>query len=82
MKNKHKNFRFFDFGDSVLDRITIVKTNTRRQARTNIYYECIASCLTGVSFFTHGECELGEHLGKELQFNELTKELQDKLNNY
>lgn len=83
MATKIKDLRFFDSGlNSSLDRITIVLMNTKVTKSSGVYYDCIGSCWTGISVFTHCDCQLGEHLGKELQFSELSTELQNRIKEY
>lgn len=74
-----KNVTIYDNEGESLGRITIVFDDRKQR---NGMYECLSCCETGNSVFIHDVCQKGEHLGKEVKFEDLAIELQNKLNNY
>lgn len=81
LEKKLKQIAIYDNGGKTLDRYTIVLLNTKRKLSV-IWYDCIGSCATGNSVFMHSNCNRGRHLGKRVDFKELTPELQKKLEAY
>lgn len=80
-----KNVTIYDNGGKTYDRITIVFLDTKSKPLYcgRFYdYECIGSSETGDGFFQHSNCQRGPHLGKKINFSDLSPELQNKLNNY
>jgi hypothetical protein len=72
----------YDNGGKTLDRYTIV-VNQRRRERIGYkwFYDCIGSSENGKGVFTWSECILGKHLGAKIKLEDLSKELQEKIQN-
>ena len=70
---------YYNGGES-LDCYTIVMDVRRKEARTGKYlYECIGTSESGLDIFCWSECMVGRHLGKKVQFEDLSLELQNKI---
>ena len=80
-----KNVVIYDNGGKTLDRITFVFLNTAEYdifgTRLNTY-ECLCTCYTGVSFWSHSYCQRGKHLGSLIGFKDLSENLQKRFENY
>lgn len=70
----------YDNGGKTLDRYTIVTTERHRKSG-RWFYECIGASENGLGVFMWGECILGRHLGKKVQLEGLSKELQNRIIN-
>lgn len=83
--DKKTNISIYDNEGKTFDRITIVLNNTKQKPLFGgkyYDYECIAASLTGSGFFLTSSCQKGRHLGKKINFSQLTQELQNKIKNY
>lgn len=69
---------FYDNGGKTFDRITIVIKGTEK----NGLFECIGSSGDGIGYFTHSQCNKGNHLGRKVKAKDLDKYLQGKLRHY
>jgi len=70
----------YDNGGKTLDRYTIVTNNRVSQKHNGKYtYDAIAASENGLGVFLWCQCIRGKHLGKKIQFNELSTELQNKV---
>lgn len=79
-----KNLQIYDNGGISLDRYTIFKARerfSRFDRYGNKLYNGIGSCETGNGFYLHIEAAKGPHLGKRVKFEDLDKELQNRLRN-
>ena len=79
-----KNLQIYDNGGISLDRYTIFKARerfSRFDRYGNKLYNGIGSCETGNGFYLHIEAMKGPHLGKRVKFEDLDKELQNRLIN-
>ena len=71
------NIVVYDNGGKTLDRYTIVDLNSwRYDTEYKRRYDCISASTTGAGVFLHTDCNRGRHLGKKIQFSELSEELQ------
>jgi hypothetical protein len=72
----------YDNGGKTLDRYTIV-VNQRRRERIGYkwFYDCICSSENGLGVFMWGDCTRGKHLGAKIKLEDLSKELQEKIQN-
>lgn len=80
-----KNISIYDNGGKTIDRITFVFLESKNQdifGSRYYNYECLCTSLNGTSFFQHSNCQIGKHLGKKIEFKDLSKELQNKINTY
>ena len=71
----------YDNGGKTLDRYTIVTTIKRKHRDGHWLYNCICSSENGLGVFMWGECMVGRHLGKKIQLEDLSKELQQRIKN-
>ena len=61
----------YDFGDSTLDRYTIVINKSFKIPRSGVrLYDCISASENGAGVFTWCHCQLGKHLGKKIKLEE------------
>ncbi len=79
-----KNLQIYDNGGISLDRYTIFKARekfSRFDRYGNKLFMGISASETGCGVFMYIEAAKGPHLGKRVDFNELDKELQNRLRN-
>lgn len=76
---KTKDLTIYDNGGESFDRITVVFNNTKRKEGNLNFYNAIGSCETGKTFYQHTTAQKGKHLGKKIQFFELSDELQKRI---
>ena len=70
----------YDFGDSVLDRYTVVIDNYFKIPKSRVrVYDCISASENGAGVFTWCSCQLGKHLGKKIKLEDLSIELQNMI---
>lgn len=71
----------YDNGGKTLDRYTIVDLDTKHINRItrDIVYDAVSASETGAGVYLHIECMRGRHLGKKIEFYQLSKELQSEL---
>ena len=74
-----KNISIYDNGGKTFDRFTVIFNDIKRATKYGILYECIIASETGSEFFLHTEAIKGRHLGKKIDFSELSLPLQNKL---
>ena len=74
-----KNISIYDNGGKTIDRITVIFNDKKRVTKDGILYECISASETGSGFFLHSEGMKGKHLGKKIDFSNLSLPLQNKL---
>ena len=74
-----ENISIYDNGGKTIDRITVIFNDRKIATKDGILYECIATSETGSGFFLHSEAMKGKHLGKKIDFSELSLPLQNKL---
>lgn len=78
-----RHLTIYDNQGETFDRITIVFNNEKLSKQNGRYlYEAIGASETGTGFFQHTRAIKGKHLGRKVQFQNLTKELQNKLREY
>lgn len=78
----YKNVSIYDNGGKTLDCITVIFNNTKRTTKEGYIYDCLACSHSGSDFFQHSTAMKGKHLGKKIAFENLSQELQKKLNTY
>lgn len=84
-KKQINNLAIYYNQRQTFDEITIVLLNTKQKSILSNHrynYECLCASYTGDSFFQHSYCQRGKHLGKKIQFQELSKALQNRITNY
>lgn len=81
-KINYKNVSFYDNGGITLDRITVIFNDSKRITKDGCIYDCLACSYTGNGFFLHCNAMKGKHLGKKVSFDNLSTELQKRLNTY
>ena len=74
-----KNITIYDNGGKTLDRITVIFDKEKIQTKDGILYNCIVASETGSGIYQHSEAMKGRHLGKKIDFSELSLPLQNKL---
>ena len=74
-----ENLTIYDNGGKSFDRITIIFNDQKRKTKDGILYEAIGSSETGSGFYQHTEAMKGRHLGKKIQFKDLSIELQNRI---
>ena len=74
-----KNLSIYDNGGKSYDKITVIFNDRKRATKYGVIYECIISSENGIAFYQHSEAMKGRHLGKKIDFSELSLPLQDKL---
>lgn len=80
MSKKLKVIAVYDNSGKTLDRYTIV-VNIRRRERIGYkwFYDSISASENGLGVFMWGECIRGKHLGKKIKLENLSQELQNKI---
>lgn len=78
-----KNLQIWDNGGKSFDRYTIFKAREHfvKYWYKNKLFDAIGSCKTGNGFYLHIEAAKGPHLGKRVKFEDLDKQLQNRLIN-
>lgn len=75
-----KVIAIYDNGGKTLDRYTIVTNNRVSPKHYGRYtYDAISASENGLGVFMWVQCIRGNHLGKKIQFESLSKELQAKI---
>lgn len=69
---------YYDNGGKTYDRITVIFDDTKNGNT----YDCLACSYTGEGFFEHSTAMKGRHLGRKVQFSDLSDELQRRLTSY
>ena len=69
---------YYDNGGKTYDRITVIFDDTKN----GDIYDCLGCSYTGEGFFQHSTAMKGRHLGKKVQFSDLSDELQRRLTSY
>lgn len=74
------NITIYDNGGKTLDRYSVVLNNYRRKSTVNgntvTLYECLSLNEAGNGFSQFCEAVKGRHLGKKVNFNELSEATQ------
>ena len=69
-----KNLNVYDNGGKTLDRYTAVFLKSKYKVQGQWWYDCLGMSTDPFNGFgQHGQCQLGRHLGKKIDFNELPK---------
>ena len=74
-----RKLAIYDNGGETLDRYTIVNLSTKERDifGSRFYtYEAIAASKLGLGVYLHIHCQRGKHLGKKIEFRELSEGLQ------
>lgn len=76
-----KNLIIYDNGGESIDRYTIINKydRTGRKAGSLYEYNCIGSSINGRGFFIWTTCYRGRHLGKQVKFEDLNNDLQERI---
>ena len=74
-----KNISIYDNGGKTIDRITVIFDKEKRQTKDGILYNCIVASETVSGIYLHSEAMKGKHLGKKIDFSNLSLPLQNKL---
>lgn len=75
-----KNLTIYDNGGETYDRITVIFNDTKKPCLFGgVEYEAIAASETGRGFYQHTIAQRGKHLGKKINFNNLSLPLQNKI---
>ena len=74
-----KNISIYDNGGKSYDRITVIFNKEKRQTKDGIIYNCVVASETGNGIYLHSEAMKGRHLGKKIDFSELSLPLQNKI---
>ena len=74
-----KNISIYDNGGKSYDRITVIFNHRKIVTKDGALYECISASETGNGFYLYSEAMKGKHLGKKIDFNQLSLPLQNKL---
>jgi hypothetical protein len=69
---------YYDNGGKTFDRITVIFDDTKN----GNMYDCLVCSYTGSGFFQHSTAMKGRHLGRKVQFSDLSDELQRRLTSY
>lgn len=69
----------YDNGGKTLDRYTILVNSIVSKNRNKYQYDAISASESGAGVFMWIECERGKHLGKKIEFESLSKDLQKKV---
>lgn len=69
----------YDNGGKSLDRYTIVVNSIVSKNRNKYQYDAISASESDAGVFMWVQCERGRHLGKKIEFESLSKDLQKKV---
>lgn len=70
-----------DSGDEFIDRMTFVFSESRIDHNGDELHECLGTSLSGEGFSQFSECTRGEHLGEEVEWEDLSEELKAHVKN-
>lgn len=77
------NITIYDNGGKTLDRYSVILNNYKRRSTVNgnsvMLYECLGMNEGGHGFSQFCEAVKGRHLGKKVNFNDLSKATQDHI---